>query len=452
MASPDERGSPHDPAGLRACPASTDYPDLFAPGAQHSWYESYAIHHAAAPVVRYEGEGIIPGTDAYLLTKYEDVSRVVKDWGRFTPITSLSIAQLAKTDEPLEGTPSLGMMLRAMATLRPDQRTWRIHRQTLTDPWVGPGAKRHHDITLRHVDDLIDAWGDATEVDFVAQFARPLPQRVFASVLGFEQEDIPRLAAWGDALVMPFVHGEGPRHMLTDEQVALKDDRLHGFTAFIAETVRNKVADPQDDMISFLAHTVYEPLARKLTAQEIEGVVHAMTIGALETTPYGLSEQMVMMCRDPALFRKVKADRALVRPFIEEALRLRSPTHGLSTRITTQDEVFQGVRVPANSLLHLRFAAANVDPDEFDNPCEFQIDRKAVTRHLAFSAGERVCPGAGLSRMEMAAAWERLLDRLASVELGADNRFDYQPGIMLGLRSLRIRVTAEQSAPAPAFT
>jgi cytochrome P450 len=33
-------------------------------------------------------------------------------------------------------------------------------------------------------------------------------------------------------------------------------------------------------------------------------------------------------------------------------------------------------------------------------------------RHLAFSAGPRVCPGAGLSRLEQTIAWNRLLDRL----------------------------------------
>ena len=44
---------------------------------------------------------------------------------------------------------------------------------------------------------------------------------------------------------------------------------------------------------------------------------------------------------------------------------MRSPTHGLSTRATSQDEVFQGVEVPAGSLLHLRFGAANVDEEEF---------------------------------------------------------------------------------------
>ena len=66
---------------------------------------------------------------------------------------------------------------------------------------------------------------------------------------------------------------------------------------------------------------------------------------------------------------------------------LRSPTQGLSTRTTIQDEVFQGITVPKGSLLHLRFGAANVDPDEWANPFELNLERKAPTRHLYFQPG-----------------------------------------------------------------
>ena len=71
-----------------------------------------------------------------------------------------------------------------------------------------------------------------------------------------------------------------------------------------------------------------------------------MIIGGLETTQYALEEQAQLLCEHPGLFQQLRADRAKVRPFTEEALRMRSPTHGLSTRATSQDEVFQGVEVP----------------------------------------------------------------------------------------------------------
>ncbi|MGA0195641.1 MAG: cytochrome P450, partial [Ilumatobacteraceae bacterium] len=208
---------------------------------------------------------------------------------------------------------------------------------------------------------------------------------------------------------------------------------------YIYEHVRRKRRDPQDDMVSFLCDVHYEALDRKLTDLEIAGIVHAMIIGALETTQYALEEQAQLLCEIPGLFDLLRADRSKVRAFTEEALRLRSPTHGLSTRMTSQDEVFQGVDVPAGSLLHLRYAAGNVDPDEFECPYDLDLERDGLTRHLAFSAGPRVCPGANLSRIEQQIAWSVLLDRLESVEYGEGNDWLHQPGIMLGTLKLNLR-------------
>ena len=66
--------------------------------------------------------------------------------------------------------------------------------------------------------------------------------------------------------------------------------------------------------------------------------------------------------------------------------------------ITTRDEEFQGVKVPAGSYLHIRFAAGNVDPAQYDCPFRLDLSRKALGNHLSFSLGPRTCPGAGISR------------------------------------------------------
>ena len=63
---------------------------------------------------------------------------------------------------------------------------------------------------------------------------------------------------------------------------------------------------------------------------------------------------------------------------------------------------------------------------------DLQLDRKAASRHLSFSAGPRVCPGAGISRLEQQIAWTRLLERVDTIAYGANNAFLHQPGIMLG--------------------
>jgi cytochrome P450 len=424
-----------------ACPHGLADVDLFGPGAAEHWYEAYPILHDEAPVLLLAGEGLTPDRDAYVLTKYADVARVVRDWERYPPLLSMLIAQIAETGKLARAMPDLDAMVQSIATLRPTPDLWRAHRQQLTDPWVGPGAKRHEAMITGHVDTLIDRWIGEPTIDFVSQFARVLPQLTMASVLGFPLDDIGRLEIWGNAQVMSYVHGCGHNNVLTPEQTTEKFRLLAGLSDYVGDQVRAKRAAPQDDMISFLTQVHYEALDRKLTDPEIDGIVYAMIIGGLETTQYALVEQAQLICERPGLFDTLKADRSLIRSFIEEGMRLRSPTQGLSTRMTGQDEVFQGVEVPAGSTLHLRWGAANIDPDEFDDPLELKLDRQAVTRHLAFSAGPRICPGSGLSRLEQTIAWNRLCDRLDGMTYAPGNTFLHQPGIMLGTLALHLAIT-----------
>ena len=423
-----------------ACPHALAEVDLFGPGAAEHWYEAYPILHDAAPVARLPGQGFTPERDAFILTKYADIARVVRDWERFPPTLSLLVAQIQQSGRMARTMPDIDAMVQSIVALRPTPELWRAHRQQLTDPWVGPGAKRHEAMITGHVDSLIEGLMDRDTIDFVADFARPLPQRTMASVLGFPLEDVAQLAIWGNAQVMSYVHGCGHNNILTAEQTAEKFRLLAGFSDYVRDKVREKRAVPRDDMISFLTQVRYAPLDRLLTDEEINGVVYAMVIGGLETTQYALAEQAQLVCENAGLFDRLRDDHDLIRPFIEEGMRLRSPTQGLSTRITARDEVFQGVDVPAGSTLHLRWGAANIDPEEFDEPLALNLDRKAVTRHLAFSAGPRVCPGAGLSRLEQTIAWNRLCDRFGGIAYAPGNTFLHQPGIMLGTLELKLKL------------
>ena len=421
-----------------SCPHSIDDVDLFGEGAQEHWYDAYPILLRDAPVYRLPGEGLSPQSDAFILSRYEDINRVVKDPMRFTPITTLMLEQIAAAETPPEEMDYINMMMVSMLTLRPTIELWRAHRKELTDPWVGPGAERHREMIAQQVDNLIDLFPDEGELNFVQAFARPLPQQVMARVLGFPAEDIAQLAEWGEAQVMPFVYGKGHLNHLDQQQLKAQFAQLDGFKEYVQDTVRRKRNRPGEDMISFLTQISFTPLDRKLTDLEINGIVYAMVLGGLETTQYALEQQAQLICDRPGMFAALKADPGLLRTFIEESLRLRAPTQGLSTRLTSQDEIFGDVEVPRGSVLHLRWAAANVDPAEFDYPMDLKLDRKAASRHLSFSAGPRVCPGAGISRLEQQVAWTRLLARLDSLSYGAENPFAHQPGIMLGTLELNL--------------
>ena len=446
------------------CPFSIEDVDLFAPGAQKYWYESYEILHKEAPVHRIPGEGTSPDTDGFILSKYEDIAFVVKDILRFPPplmkSSDLEKSGISgfnaddKNDSIVDDNSSSKMVTRqdpslmnalqvSIMSLRPNEELWKAHKRQLTDPWVGTGAQKNEEMIIKAANSLIDKWIDNKNVEFISEFAMPLPQIVMANVIGFPIDDIPLLKKWGDAMVMPFVYGQGHRNLLTKEQSNEQQALLAEFGKYVINQLDEKKKNPKDDMLSFLTEVIYEPYDRKLTDTEIIGVAFAMIIGGLETTQYAISEQAQILCKKPALFKELKEDRSKIRPFVEETLRVRSPTQGLSTRMTTQDEEFQGIKIPAGSILHLRYGAANVDEGTFECPHQINLERKALTRHLTFSQGHRTCPGNGISRLEQTITWNLLLDRIKSIEFSPDASFEHQPGIMLGALELKINFEKE---------
>ena len=88
------------------------------------------------------GEGLTPDTDAFVLSRFDDINRVVKDPIRYTPITSLMLEQMAAAETPAEDMDYINVMMVSMLRLRPTVELWRAHCKELTNPgWVrGPSV------------------------------------------------------------------------------------------------------------------------------------------------------------------------------------------------------------------------------------------------------------------------------------------------------------------------
>ena len=113
---------------------------------------------------------------------------------------------------------------------------------------------------------------------------------------------------------------------------------------------------------------------------------------------------------------RVRADRSLLKGFIEETLRFESPVQGL-VRQTMRDVELGGVAIPKGAVVVVRYGAANRDPARFACPHRFDIARRNAGGHMAFGAGTHFCPGATLARQEMTSASNAVLDRMADLRL-----------------------------------
>jgi cytochrome P450 len=406
--------------------------NLFDPATQENWYPTYDLLRAEAPVYK------VPGLNLYVLTRYEDIHMVVRR-------SDLYSNQGDKYGgEPLLLHPEARAIFEREGWVREfplstDPPVHKLYRG-LVDPFFqGKGLNRVRAFATDTVHDLIDGFYATGEAEFVQAFAVPLPVTVITWLIGFPLEDMPKLKDWSYWWALPFARGLSLEQELTVARKGVE------FQHYIKHFIEARRADPRDDIISSLVHVRFpDPLKgeRGLTDQEIICIVDHLYIGGNETTTFSLTSGLWLMLREPEIYQRLLTDRSAetMRTFIEEVLRLESPTQGLY-RTAIVDSDISGVHIPKGATLHLRFAAANRDPAEFACPHALNLDRDNAARHMAFSQAEHHCPGAPLSRLEMAIVFPILLERLQQLRFSEGrNDFTHMPGFVLrALKELNVR-------------
>lgn len=164
-------------------------------------------------------------------------------------------------------------------------------------------------------------------------------------------------------------------------------------------------AQGAEDLITALVEAEID--RESLQDWEILGFCILLLIAGNETTTNLMGNMLNLLVDRPELWQRLRADRSLVEPVIEETLRYESPVQQLQ-RTTTREVTISGVTIPANDLVAVFFGAANRDPKEFPNPDEFRLDRD-LRNHVSFGVGIHYCLGAPLARAEakISLCWKR---------------------------------------------
>jgi len=131
-------------------------------------------------------------------------------------------------------------------------------------------------------------------------------------------------------------------------------------------------------------------------------------------------------------------DKARIPAAVEELLRLVNPVQ-LVNRYAAEDLVIAGVTIPRGAHVQLVIASANHDASVFSQTDT--LDMTAETgRHLAFSQGIHYCLGAPLARLEGVVAFERLTQRMPTLQLVNPDQIVWRAGLELrGLAQLPVQ-------------
>ena len=164
-----------------------------------------------------------------------------------------------------------------------------------------------------------------------------------------------------------------------------------------------------------------------------------------ETVVKLLGSSVRILAERPDLQAQLRENPKLAGAFVEECLRMESPTK-VDFRLARKTTTLGGVPIKAGSILMLCLGAANRDPRKFENPDEFRLDRKNVREHIAFGRGIHTCVGAPLARVEAQVTLNRMLTRMADIAIdgarhgpAGDRTYRYEPTFLLrGLSDLYI--------------
>ena len=135
-----------------------------------------------------------------------------------------------------------------------------------------------------------------------------------------------------------------------------------------------------------------------------------------ETTARLITSSFKIMGDRPDLQQRLRDDRSLVSPFIEEVLRLETPLKG-SFKLSRVPTTVGGVDLPAGHDGVRDERRREPRPAPVREPDEFRPDRVNGRQHLGFGHGIHSCAGAPLARAETHATITRFLDRMSEIRI-----------------------------------
>lgn len=354
-------------------------------------FPAYEALRAASPV-RYprvpanKTNGQSHSTYAWAVLNYADIMSVVRDPTTFSSNTPSAFKHTAYMPLHHDDPPRHTQLRRVI------NKSLSPARVTGFSGWIG-----------QIVDEMLDAAGPGP-IELMKGFAVALPIRVMARILGLPETDYTAFKVWSDAYV-------SYAYMSAEERARKLDE----MSRYLMQAIEERRQRPKDDLISIL--TEAEVDGQTLSTEHMCGLVRVVIFGASETTTNLIGNTLGLLADHPELWRRLRADRTLVDPVIEESLRLEAPLQR-RLRVTTRPVRLRNAEIGAGELVDLFFGAANRDPAVFQEPDAFRPGRPDLAELISFGHGIHYCPGAVLSRIEARLTVNALLDRYATLERG----------------------------------
>lgn len=371
-----------------AARAEVDF-DHHSPEYRERWAQMYAGMRSECPVAFSPHYG-----GFWIPTRYDDICHVSKDDDTFA-----SDYDPKGERRGYQGTNIPRVSDHRVFPMEADPPEYLPYRRALLPLFNPAVAASLEPFVTELCTEFIDRVIDQGAMDFVTDFANPVPAITLMRFLGLPIEQWKEYAT----PMHEIVYGEPGSEINARARV--------GF-AWINEQCRLAVIDrrqhPRDDLITALSQMEVDG---GLMTPERLGEILLLVIGGGTDTATNLFANTIEWLEDkPDVRRRLVDDEEYLKTAVEEFLRYFSPLQ-TNARTVTRDVELGGQRLRERDRLLLSWAAANRDPEAFQDPDDMVLDR-FPNRHIAFGVGIHRCIGSHIARVEIRIMLREVLRRI----------------------------------------
>ncbi len=348
-------------------------------------------------------------------TRFDDVREMAK------MIPELSSRQVLVMP-PAPNAPELSRYEQQIAaapiTADPPMHGWT--RRMLLPAFAPRAVTQYQDYTEGLCHELIDGFIGAGRCDGAVDYSQQIPPRVIAHLIGVDPGMAEQFVEW-----VNWVLGEGLHE--PEKRLRARDELLE----FIGKEVELRLQDPQEDLLTELLFMEVDDPEANVTPEVVVGITNLLIVAGIDTTWSSIGSALWHLGTYPDDRRRLLEEPELLPIATEEFLRYYAPV--TMARIAETDIDFKGAHIKRGDKILMNFPAACHDPEHFENPDEFIIDR-ARNRHVAFGSGIHRCAGSNLARLEMNTAIRVWLERIPEFEVSDREPMKWAGGQVRGPR------------------
>jgi cytochrome P450 len=311
-------------------------------------------------------------------------------------------------------------------------------RSIMNRLFVPSRLKANEAFMFSFADQLASEAAAAGQCDIVNEIGTPYVTLVIADLLGVPQEDRQTFREVIDA-------GPPPGNM-DEPDTARASPALQFMAGYFARYIAERRAQPREDVLTELA-TATLPDGTVPDLMEVVKLAMFLFAAGQDTSAKLVGNAMRFILETPGLQERLRQDRALIAPFLEEVLRLEGSAKA-TFRLARRNSRIGDIEIQAGQKIVIALAAANRDPRRWPDPQALKIGREKIQEHLGFGRGAHVCVGAPLARVEVRVLFERLFEHTSNIRLDEDkhggaasSQLEYEPSyIIRGLEALHLRL------------